>query len=234
MSAELVSADYDGMPVHFTDAAWFNATEVAERFGKRIQNWLDNQETKDYLAALTAYRAEHNHSKESDLNRRNSGDLIKTKRGKAGGTWLHPDLAVPFARWLDVRFGVWCDQQIKGLLAGSHPHYDWKRMRHASTASNKVMALMLTEVRKMIGKETAAHHYINEAKLVNYALTGEFKAVDRDQLTVAQLDLLATLEQRNTILIGRGVERETRKAMLEQHAADWLAAHQPLPLAVGA
>lgn len=32
------------------------------------------------------------------------------KGGRVGemGTWAHPKLAVFFARWLDVKFAVWC------------------------------------------------------------------------------------------------------------------------------
>lgn len=33
-------------------------------------------------------------------------------KGRNGVTYLHPKLAVFFARWLDVRFAVWCDLMI--------------------------------------------------------------------------------------------------------------------------
>jgi len=61
---------------------------------------------------------------------------------------------------------------------------------------------------------------------VNWALSGEFKALDRDALTSDQLALLASLEDRNSVLLGRGVEYADRKKMLEQHALDWRAGHQ--------
>ncbi|MDT4846743.1 hypothetical protein FQZ97_807770 [compost metagenome] len=32
--------------------------------------------------------------------------LVKTERGRHGGTWLHPKLGVFFVRWLDVRGAV--------------------------------------------------------------------------------------------------------------------------------
>ena len=53
MSKQLVvNADYNGVAVTFTGDGWFNATEIAERFGKRIDHWLSNQETKDYIVAF--------------------------------------------------------------------------------------------------------------------------------------------------------------------------------------
>ena len=35
-----------------------------------------------------------------------------------GGTWLHPKLAVDFARWLNPKFAVWCDEQITRIMTG--------------------------------------------------------------------------------------------------------------------
>lgn len=53
-------------------------------------------DTALYVEALTA-------------NSPKSGEYVETNRGRYGGTWAHPKLAVFFARWLDVRFSVWCD-----------------------------------------------------------------------------------------------------------------------------
>ncbi len=33
------------------------------------------------------------------------------------GTWLHPKLAIVFARWLSDEFAIWCDEKIADLLA---------------------------------------------------------------------------------------------------------------------
>ena len=75
-------------------------------------------------------------------------------------------------------------------------------------------------VRSEQGKETKSFHYANEAKLVNFALTGKFEAIDRDSLGAAELDMLASLENRNSVLIGRDVDCETRKEVLLQMASD--------------
>lgn len=48
--------------------------------------------------------------------------LVIVKKGNSKnftqGTWLHPKLAIHFARWLDPKFAVWCDEQIEALLNG--------------------------------------------------------------------------------------------------------------------
>ena len=45
--------------------------------------------------------------------------VIVKRGGIEQGTWLHPKLAVHFARWLDPKFAVWCDEQIEQILSGS-------------------------------------------------------------------------------------------------------------------
>lgn len=211
----VIALDYQGVSIGFTEAGWFNATMAAGAFGKRPADWLALDSAKDYIECLT------------EIFNCEKSSLLKTKPGRhQGGTWMHPKLAVAFARWLDVRFAVWCDLQIDGLLRGTHKVYDWHRERSAAAASFKVMADVLRLARQDQGKATARHHYANEAKLVNWAMTGEFKGLDREVLAPQQLALLASLEDRNAVLLARGVEREDRKKMLEQHALDWRVEHQ--------
>ena len=207
---KLIKADFDGHAMQFNDAGWFNATAAADKFGKRVQHWLDNKETQEYIEKLNSRLS-------GDLNTDATG-IISTKKGRNGGTWLHPKLAVAFARWLSVDFSIWCDEQIDKIIHGERESIDWGMMRHASKSSNKVANEILQMVRNEQGKETKHFHYANEAKLVNFALTGKFEPIDRDSLSAEDLDLLASLENRNSVLIGREVDRETRKEILCQMA----------------
>ena len=224
MSLEIVKANYQGIEVSFNEDGWFDATSAAEKYGKRVDHYLANAETKEYIYALCE---EDNPLKVSDYNTRKVGDykvtenhFIKAKKGKNGGTWFHPDLAVHFARWLDVKFAIWCDRQIRNIIQGNHPHYDWKRMRHEASSSFKVMNAVLQLQRQPQGKETQDFHYANEAKLINWALTGEFQKLDRESLSYGELSLLAKLEERNAILIGIGADRDTRKLAIVKFVED--------------
>lgn len=100
-----LSLVYDGEPVEFTGDGWLNGTLIAARFGKRIDHWLNSEETKEYMVALA-----------EAIKSPDFGDLIRTKRGNNGYTLLHPKLGVLFARYCDVRFAVWCDLQIDRIL----------------------------------------------------------------------------------------------------------------------
>lgn len=219
MSNSLVQAKYSGHKISFNDGAWFNATEAASHFGKRPNDWIALDETKVYIAALHELL---NTSQDGNIqfHKVTQNHFIKTKRGKNGGTWMHPNLAVAFARWLDVRFSIWCDLQIKQIISGTHPHHNWKRLRHSATASNKVMAEALRIVREESGKATRVHHYANECRLINWVLTGKFSTIERDALSDPELTLLAKLETRNSVLVGRGLAYQERKVMLREFMVD--------------
>lgn len=106
-ASNVIPFHYEGQAVRFNGDGWINATDVAKRFGKRPVDWLKQDETKQYLAVLAEAL---NCEPES---------LLETRRGRyLSGTWLHPKLAVSFARWLDVKFSVWCDLHIDALLRG--------------------------------------------------------------------------------------------------------------------
>lgn len=201
---KLIKADFDGQVMQFNDSGWFNATIAADRFGKRPVNWLELDSTVRYMTSM------------SSALKVDKSDLLDIKKGRSGGTWMHPKMAIAFARWLSDDFAVWCDLQIDKIIHGERESIDWGMMRHASKSSNKVANEILMMVRQEQGKETKHFHYANEAKLVNYALTGKFEPVDRDSLSAQDLDLLASLENRNSVLIGRDVDRETRKEILCQ------------------
>ncbi|MDQ5911548.1 MAG: hypothetical protein QG599_3646 [Pseudomonadota bacterium] len=104
---------------------------------------------------------------------------------------------------------------------------DWQQQRIESRVEFRLMNATLQMVRADQGKDTAAHHYSNEARLINFALTGEFKPLDRTALNAADLALLAKLELKNTVLIGCKVDYADRKTALQQYAVDLRTPRQP-------
>jgi len=101
--------DYEGNPVTFNkgDSLLVNATEMARPFGKEAKHWLINQSTKDFISEL------------ANVRNLTFADLVQVKQGSpenGGGTWLHEDVAMEFARWLSPKFAIWCNDRIKELL----------------------------------------------------------------------------------------------------------------------
>jgi hypothetical protein len=104
--------------VPFRKDGFFNATAVAKAFGKEPYEWLRLPATVEYTAQLV------DSIQRGDFPGFKENQLVITKKGApetGGGTWLHPKLGVPFARWLDVKFAVWCDAQIDAILRGETP-----------------------------------------------------------------------------------------------------------------
>ena len=100
--------------VSFRQDGYLNATAIATHFGKQPRDYLKTEQTQQYIAALAEYLS----SKTKVLVEENQLVVVKNG-GNARGTWLHPKLAIHFARWLDPRFAVWCDEQIEQILSGS-------------------------------------------------------------------------------------------------------------------
>lgn len=82
-------------------------TKAAKHFKKKLSHFWRSPDTGAYLEAL------------SELPQFGGIELAPSKKGRYGGTFCHPKLAVFFARWLDVRFAVWCDLMIDNILHGN-------------------------------------------------------------------------------------------------------------------
>nr|WP_199066390.1 KilA-N domain-containing protein [Chromobacterium sp. ASV5] len=203
---KLIQADFNGQAMQFTQDAWFNATEAAVKFGKRPVDWLNQDGTREYIATL------------SDMLKCEPGSLLKTKRGNNGGTWMHPKLAVRFAQWLDARFAVWCDMQIDALIRGQAGPDSWSAARVAAASNYKLVCDMVNLHRQVAGKNSAAHHYANEARLINWAFSGSFAPIDRDSLTAPDLRLLELIERQDAVLLGMGKGYNERKQGLADFA----------------
>lgn len=96
---------YEEQPITFVSkdgCTMVNATEMAKRFGKKPSKWLELPSTKEFLQELKKVRK--------------SDSLIITAEGRTGGTFMHEDVALEFARWLSPKFAIWCNDRIKELM----------------------------------------------------------------------------------------------------------------------
>ncbi|MCD7978987.1 MAG: KilA-N domain-containing protein, partial [Fusobacterium sp.] len=84
-----------------------NATSMCKAFEKQPSDWLKIKSTQEYI---------------DELNRSEDfpNGLVKVVQGgndkSKQGTWIHEKLILDLARWLNVKFRVWCDEQIATLL----------------------------------------------------------------------------------------------------------------------
>ena len=218
---EIIDIDNKGISVDVsklrkTEDMFFNATDIAKQFDKRPNDFLNLDQTKEYINLLL-----------SSLNTISNGntkatydDLVFTKRGnKYGGTWLHTKLALRFARWLSVKFEFELDRWIEQRIERERI---WKREREKLRTGFRPM----TDAIKETIDDPKFYHYSNEADMLNIIVTGkkakQFKQdnnVDdvRDALCVADAKLFDKMQIINTGLIRIGMPYEERKEKLTDY-----------------
>lgn len=108
----MVEREFNGMTFKFREDGYFNAGQAAKHFRKDLENFKRLPSTKAYITAL-----------QDSLVITTDLTLIEVIPGNRyipdRGTWVHPKLAVFFARWLDPKFGVFCDMVIDDLMHGN-------------------------------------------------------------------------------------------------------------------
>ena len=132
--SNIIPLHYEGHAIRFDLDVWLNATDIAKRFGKDARDWVRQFDTLEYMAELSHHLGVNSGtvpqlnkiselgnskgvSRSKILRLAKETGLVRIRAGAAGGTWLHPKLAVFFARWLNAKFAVWCDMQIESLLS---------------------------------------------------------------------------------------------------------------------
>lgn len=156
----VIHFDYEGNPVSFMTEGriMVNATEMAKPFGKRVQHWLETNQSKEFIQTLVDLK----NSKAGILA--SGGDtvlricstesLVQVKKGGAiQGTWMHENVALEFARRLSPKFGIWCNNRIKELLTkrqiniNSNQTEQFYRMETRVSILERALLLMDNDVR---------------------------------------------------------------------------------------
>ena len=99
---------YEGYPITFENKngkMMVNATQMAKAFGKKPSDWLRTEQANRIINAVSASQK----SEPTDL-------VVVVNGGDDYGTWMHEDVAIPFAQWLSPKFYIWCNDHIKELL----------------------------------------------------------------------------------------------------------------------
>lgn len=205
----IIASEFNGNMISFNQYGWFNATEVAKLHDKDVFEWTRLPSTISYIKALESTYGKIPYVKTS-----------KARSDRGGGTWMHPKLAIVFARWLSAEFAVWCDSQIESIVYGNRAE---KALQESELMklfisqkhdAHKEMMDALVQARAEEGKITNAKHFINENRLCNWAVVGKFESVDEVHLSQLDALLLAFARRFNEGLINACVDYATRKMML--------------------
>ena len=84
--------------------------------------------------------------------------------------------------------------------------------------ASRVLTDSIIDMRSEHGKSTSAVHYMSEQKLCNWAVVGEFKAIDEAGLSNEDIELLRLVRERNAALIAAEIDYPERKTRLSAYA----------------
>ncbi len=109
-SSSLVSRSWNGTPIsRRTTDGYVNATAMCRANEKRWSDYRESDRCQQYLDAL------------AQTTEIPVFDLIVSRQGHGGGTWVHPQVAVDLARWISAPFAVWMDGWFLEHLTKSAP-----------------------------------------------------------------------------------------------------------------
>jgi prophage antirepressor-like protein len=203
----IVPFDFDGINIRTLtkeDAPWFVAADVC-----------DALDIKD--ASMAATRLDDDEKGTSTIGTP-SGTQQMLVINESGLYSLILTSRKPEAK----KFKKWVTSMVLPAIRKTGQYQeDWRRSRHAAASSTKVMTDILEYVRDVIGKVTKPHHFMNEHKLINSLLTGQYKGLDREKLSTDELDFMAHFELREAVFIGMGMPYEQRKQHLVREVALW-------------
>lgn len=160
--------------------------------------------------------------------------VISRSGRTGGGTFAHKDVAFEFGSWLSPEFKLYLIkefQRLKEQEAGTSQQLEWNIRRTLAKAQYRAHtdAVKNYLIPRSISKAQEGFIYASEADLLNTALFGmtakEWKSANpgtattqRDQATIEQLVVLASLEAQNALLIQQGKEPAERLSTLNDLA----------------
>jgi len=182
--------------IKINDDGYICLNDLASFFpNKRLDNWLANDSTKDFIEAL-----------EKTLIPGKSG--IIAKKGRNGGTYAHQLIAFKFALWMSPEFEI---KVYSEYIEGTQHKKDWNIKRILAANNYK----MLVKAAKNAHEQPQSYHYSNDALMINEIVFGVRFGDVRDTATEMELDAVADLEARNATLIDLGMEYQERKEKLK-------------------
>lgn len=208
MSVQKLS--FGNVAVSFRQDGYLNATAVALHFGKRVKDFIKTEQNQEYIAALA----------ESLSNGRKipleQNQLVIVKNGSSqngGGTWLHPKLAIHFARWLDPKFAVWCDEQIEQLLSGSLQPKPTKALPNGLTAEQiETVKKLHNALVKSAPKEQQAKIAITLWSAVKSKFGVSYKEVPAEQFAEV-LSVMSRVAVDKGVLYGELLDKQPAPAL---------------------
>lgn len=212
-TAQIMQRDFKGLQIRQnTKNGFFNLNDLYDVYinnnpggKKRIDKYLEFSQTREFAETLLEAELE----KAENLNTLEKGimiptelpSVIETKRGKYGGTWVHPYLFLDFAMWLNPKFKLWAMSVIEDKLIQVRNEAGdlFKEMNQALKASGAV----------------SPSEYSKEAVMINQIVYGSNRG-RRNESSIEELTLLNKLQKYNAYMIDKKFPFSIREKSCKQ------------------
>lgn len=168
---------------------------------KQLEHYFRLEQTKEFANTIRESQLEA-----ANQNTHKNGELtlplleplpiIETKRGKNGGTWVHPYLFLDFAMWLSPKFKLWAMSIIEDKLI--------ELRNEAGDRFNDMTAALRRS------GAVSPRDYAKEASMLNELVFGISTREQRNSADQLQLNLLNKLQKFNARLIDSNKPFSTR------------------------
>lgn len=171
-------------------------------------------------------------SAKSWVSRTNAIGIV-AKAGRYGGTYAHKDIALEFGSWLSPEFKLYLISEFQRLKQreATEGQLEWNVKRILSKVNYRIHtdAVKAHLIPPLLDSSKQGMIYAIEADVLNKALFGKCaaewrkanpgrKGNIRDDATIEQLTVLASLESQNALLIEQGVPQLERLKILNKLA----------------
>ncbi len=208
--------DLNGISVRQdSKTGFFNANDLLNLYNetsgkeKKMQYYMETDSTRDTMSAIQKELQIHGENNEFE------NGVIETKRGKNGGTWMHPYLFIDFGMWLSPEFKVTVLKWVYDNLI---------KFRNQCGDGFKEVNDALFEQKPNL----SPFEYANEARMINKLVFGAPDKGQRNGATEDQLALLKALQNTDVSLIEDGLDyyeryeklKETKKVFFRMNRLD--------------
>lgn len=240
----------DNQEVQIASNGYICLTDLAKIKGgsDHLKNWLRNAET---IAFIEAWEKKHNpdfnwvefdpikegiglHTYKVSVKQlvKAGTKCITAQRGRYGGTYGAPQLALHFANWLDARFYLEVIDEYLQLIQDTYGE-DAGRWRFARELAAENYDLQKNAKKRLLPEEmdtmSLRQAFSSEADIINLAVfnqtaknwriknskkTGNM----RDYATPEELKVVAQLEYLNAQYIEHGADQQSRLLLLTKEA----------------
>jgi hypothetical protein len=217
-TAVIMLRDLNGVKIRQNHkTSFFNANDLLELYNdsrekkKDMTSYLRSKQFKDFRKEVIKDISQNTQikriSKTASAGQLEPLDILpnevcEVKRGKNGGTWLHPYLFMDFAMWLSPTFKLTCIKWIYDKLI---------QTRDEAGETFKEVNLALFEAKP----NSAYWVYANEAKMINKLVFDSPESDQRNTATESQLELIRILQKADAKLITHGYEYHDRYEKLK-------------------